>query len=94
MFIPQKLLFKTEFGGLNLTWLFLVEKERKKAEKLKKFSEKQAKTSSNATAPKGKGKPAKKESVKDVSLPEYIEETPPGEKKGMFDKKPLVIDEG
>ena len=68
-----------------------MEKERKKAEKLKKFSEKKAKTSSNADSSKTKDKPAKKESAKEIPLPEYVEETPLGEKKSQFRELPYVI---
>ena len=62
----------------------VVEKERKKAEKAKKFADKQAKTLNNAAAPatsKTKEKKAKQETTKDPPLPEYVEETPPGKKK-------------
>lgn len=63
---------------------FTVEKERKKAEKQKKFDEKKAKTS-NATATaapsKTKEKKAKQGAEKEAPLPEYVEETPPGQKK-------------
>lgn len=65
---------------------FSVEKERKKAEKAKKFTEKQTKKTSNVSAPQGKGKPPKKENVKDVPASEYVEETPPGEKKCKYEK--------
>lgn len=61
-----------------------VEKERKKAEKQKKFDEKKAKTNSTAagTAPsKTKEKKAKLGAEKEAPLPEYVEETPPGQKK-------------
>lgn len=64
----------------------VVEKERKKAEKAKKFAEKQAKTVNGPGAPatsKSKEKKAKQEAVKEEPLPEYVEETPPGEKKSM-----------
>lgn len=67
-----------------------MEKERKKAEKLKKFSEKKAKTSSDAVSSKVKDKPAKKESAKETPLPEYVEDTPPGEKKSEF-REPLYV---
>jgi len=61
-----------------------LDKERKKAEKQKKFDEKKAKT---ATTPdpsgpsKTKEKKAKQESAKEEPLPEYIEQTPAGQKK-------------
>ena len=67
-----------------MAYYLIVERERKKAEKTKKFTEKQAKTTSNVTASKGKGKPTKQESAKEVPLPEYVEDTPPGEKKSML----------
>ncbi|MCJ1228351.1 Valine--tRNA ligase, mitochondrial [Toensbergia leucococca] len=64
-----------------------LERERKKAEKAKKFAEKQSKTSGPTTAlSKNKEKKAKQEATKDEPLPEYVEETPPGEKKIL---KPL-----
>lgn len=82
-------MFSTEIDSVisDLAYSPIVERERKKAEKTKKFTEKQAKTTSNSTASKSKGKPTKKESAKDVPLPEYIEETPPGEKKSMLGEK-------
>ena len=64
----------------------VVEKERKKAEKAKKFAEKQAKTVNGSAAPapsKSKEKKAKQEAAKEEPLPEYVEETPLGEKKSM-----------
>ncbi|KAI4228106.1 MAG: hypothetical protein L6R36_001886 [Xanthoria steineri] len=66
-----------------------IEKERKKAEKQKKFDEKKAKTNSTAagTAPsKTKEKKAKQGAEKEAPLPEYVEDTPPGQKKIL---KPL-----
>jgi len=60
-----------------------VEKERKKAEKAKKFAEKKAKTAATATASgvsKTKEKKNKLE-AKEEPLPEYVEETPHGQKK-------------
>lgn len=62
----------------------VVEKERKKAEKAKKFAEKQAKTTNgNLTAApsKTKEKKAKAQSSKEEPLPDYVEETRPGDKK-------------
>jgi valyl-tRNA synthetase len=57
-------------------------KERAKAEKMKKFAEKQAKNAEAQKAPKdtkeAKKKPEKKE---EAPLPTYVEETPPGAKK-------------
>ena len=66
----------------------LVEKERKKAEKAKKFAEKKVKTTndSTSTVSKTKEKKAKQEASKDEALPEYIEETTPGEKKSVIPK--------
>jgi valyl-tRNA synthetase len=65
-----------------------VERERKKAEKQAKFEQKKAKVASTASAPpssKNKEKKAKAaEKAEDEALPEYVENTPPGEKKGMF----------
>ena len=61
-----------------------LEKERKKAEKDKKFQEKQSKLKSAAPA-QTKAKEKKKAETKEV-LPEYVEETPKGEKKIL---KPL-----
>lgn len=66
----------------------LVEKERKKAEKQKKFDEKKAKTSNAAATTatsKTKEKKAKQGIEKEAPLPEYVEETPPGQKKSMSD---------
>lgn len=61
----------------------VVEKERKKDEKAKKFAEKQKKTlnAAPAAAAKSKEKKAKAETAKEEPLPEYVEETPPGQKK-------------
>lgn len=67
----------------------VVEKERKKAEKAKKFAEKQAKSVTGPSAPaasKNKEKKAKQEAAKEEPLPEYVEETPPGEKKSKSGK--------
>ncbi|KAI9698483.1 MAG: Valine--tRNA ligase, mitochondrial [Candelina mexicana] len=65
-----------------------LEKERKKAEKAKKFAEKQNKTLNAApsAAAKSKEKKAKAEAAKEEPLPEYVEETPSGQKKIL---KPL-----
>ena len=64
-----------------------MEKERKKAEKSKKFAEKQAKSvpgaSTNPATSKTKEKKVKSDSVKDEPLPKYVEDTPPGEKKSV-----------
>jgi valyl-tRNA synthetase len=67
----------------------IVEKERKKAEKEKKFKEKQAKAAASAQqagTSKNKEKKAKAEATKEPPLPDYVEETPKGEKKIL---KPL-----
>jgi hypothetical protein len=68
-----------------------VEKERKKAEKAKKFAEKKAKTATTATASgvsKTKEKKIKLE-AKEEPLPEYVEETPHGQKKSTSFLKKL-----
>ena len=65
----------------------VVEKERKKAEKAKKFAEKQSKSASSSAAPlpsKSKEKKAKQDAAKDDPLPKYVEETPKGEKKSVY----------
>lgn len=67
-----------------------VEKERKKAEKQKKFDEKKAKTSGSAAtaAPsKTKEKKAKQGAEKEAPLPEYVEQTAPGQKKSMSESQ-------
>jgi valyl-tRNA synthetase len=57
-----------------------VEKERKKAEKQAKFEAKKQKAA--ATAPKAaKEKKPKEKKVEEEPLPEYVEDTPEGEKK-------------
>lgn len=64
-----------------------MEKDRKKAEKAKKFAEKKAKTTEvgvGSATSKTKEKKAKQDSSKDEPLAEYVEETPPGEKKSML----------
>ena len=67
----------------------VVEKERKQAEKNAKFAAKKekAKVAENAAVPpstsKIKEKKGKQEASKDERLPDYIEETPPGQKKSM-----------
>jgi valyl-tRNA synthetase len=53
-------------------------KERAKAEKLKKFNEKKAKVKA---APAAKPKETKKPETKEEPLPEFVDETVPGEKK-------------
>lgn len=58
-----------------------LERERKKEEKLKKLAEKKAKQSA---APKAA--PAEKSKTKAISeVPEYVEQTPAGEKKILID---------
>ena len=69
--------------------MLIVEKERKKAEKAKKFAEKQAKTASTpaSIAPsKTKEKKAQASAQKEAPLPEYVEETPVGEKKSRVSR--------
>ncbi len=64
----------------------VVERERKKAEKAKKFAEKKAKSADVSTAPaasKRKEKKATQEARKEEPLREYVEETPPGQKKSI-----------
>ena len=67
-----------------------MEKDRKKAEKAKKFAEKHAKTVNSSATPvlsKTKEKKAKQDSAKDEPLPKYVEETPEGEKKSVYFRK-------
>ena len=64
--------------------IMIVEKERKKAEKMKKFQEKQATKPAALVPSKTKEKKAKADS-KEEPLPEYVEETPPGEKKSAYE---------
>lgn len=81
--------FTLEFGAVIPSRLTRcigpsVEKERKRAEKTKKFAKKQAKTVNGSATPtlsKTKEKKAKAASAKEEPLPDYVEETPPGEKK-------------
>jgi valyl-tRNA synthetase len=65
-----------------------LERERKKAEKNAKFEQKKAKAAQQAAAPgaKPKEKKAKPAKPEEEPLPEYVEDTPPGEKKRL---KPL-----
>jgi len=65
-----------------LTLVFIVARDRAKAEKLRKFQEKQQK---NNTAPAAKTKEKKPKAVVE-QIPEYVEETPKGQKKIL---KPL-----
>ncbi|KAI9680110.1 MAG: hypothetical protein M1817_005127 [Caeruleum heppii] len=61
-----------------------LEKERKKAEKAKKFAEKKLKTANageKAGSSKTQEKKAKQNATKDEPLPEYVEDTPVGQKK-------------
>lgn len=68
-----------------------LEKERIKAEKMKKFEAKKAKSAASPVVPdvnNSKDKKAKKqEAAKEDQLPEYVEATPNGEKKGMITSK-------
>ena len=69
---------------------FAVERERKKADKAKKFAEKKSKAAESApVSSKAKEKKAKAEAAKEDALPEYLEETPVGEKKSMASRSPL-----
>lgn len=64
-----------------------MEKERKKAEKQKKFDEKKAKTTNGlatAAASKTKEKKIKQDAEKEAALPKYVEETPLGQKKSTL----------
>lgn len=73
----------------------VVEKDRKKAEKAKKFAEKKAKTTeppSASASSKSKEKKSKHETAKEEPLPEYVEETPHGEKKSKYEE--LSMNEG
>jgi valyl-tRNA synthetase len=62
-----------------------LEKERLKAEKVRRFHEKQAQKQNAPAAGPSKAQQRKEAAKKEV-LPEYVEETPPGEKKIL---KPL-----
>ena len=63
----------------------IVEKERRKQKKLAKDAENQSTNAGTlgnvTTTPKTKEKKAKQDSVKEESMVEYHEETPPGQKK-------------
>jgi valyl-tRNA synthetase len=64
-----------------------VERERKKAEKQAKFDQKKAKAANAtpATSSKSKEKKAAAEKKAEAEiLPEYVEETPAGQKKSTF----------
>ena len=61
-----------------------LEKERKKAEKDAKFKAKKAAQAGSAAAPKeGGSKKEKKKGKDEEQLPEFVEETPKGEKKRL-----------
>lgn len=63
-----------------------MERDRKKAEKAKKFAEKKSKNEKAAAPAPSKTKEKKsKQNSLDEPLPEYVEETPPGEKKSMYE---------
>lgn len=68
----------------------VVEKERKQAEKNAKFAAKKAKAAETASAApttsKTKEKKGKQDASREESLPDYVEETPPGQKKCTFDR--------
>jgi valyl-tRNA synthetase len=60
-----------------------LEKERKKAEKDAKFKAKKAAQAGPAAAKEGGSKKEKKKGKEEEQLPEYVEETPKGEKKRL-----------
>lgn len=69
--------------------LHLVERERRKAEKKAKFDQKAAKVANAESAPaipsKNKEKKAKAEKkAEEEVLPEYVENTPSGQKKSAL----------
>lgn len=68
----------------------IVEKERKQAEKNAKFAAKKVKAAEGAAAApatsKTKEKKSKQEASKDEVLLEYVEDTPPGQKKSRYSK--------
>ena len=66
--------------------IVVVEKERKQIEKNKKFAAKKAKAAepASATTSKNKEKKAKADAVTEPELPDYVEETPAGQKKSMI----------
>lgn len=70
---------------LNVPLTFaVVEKERKLAERNAKYAAKKAKaadTAATAATSKTKEKKSKQDASKDEPLPDYVEETPPGQKK-------------
>ena len=71
--------------AINFLTFAVVEKERKQAEKNAKFAAKKAKAAESASAAPATSKTREKKSKQDASredsLPEYVEETPPGQKK-------------
>lgn len=78
-----------------LTAFFIVERERKKAEKQAKFDQKKAKTTpSTATSSKTQEKKAKAEKkAEEEKLPPWVEETPAGDKKSTswFSPHPCLL---
>ncbi|KAJ4170333.1 valine--tRNA ligase [Fusarium falciforme] len=67
-------------GGAKVKTAKELEKERKKAEKQAKFEAKKAKAAASAPKPAKEKKPKEKK-VEEEPLPEYVEDTPEGEKK-------------
>jgi valyl-tRNA synthetase len=64
-----------------------VERERKKAEKQAKFDQKKTKEANTAPAATSKSKEKKAKAEKKAEaevVPQYVEETPAGEKKSTF----------
>lgn len=62
-----------------------LEKERKKAEKDAKFKAKKAAAAAPAAKDGGAAKEKKKKGKEEEKLPEYVEETPKGQKKVLKD---------
>src|SRR5207245_2324736 len=58
-----------------------LEKERKKAEKDAKFKAKKAAQAAGSSKEAAKAAPKEKKKKEEEALPEYVEETKPGEKK-------------
>jgi hypothetical protein len=77
--------------------LYTVERERKKAEKQAKFDQKNQKKAAAAPAASSKSKEkkakAEKKAEEDV-LPQYVEDTPAGEKKSLFHASRLTTFRG
>jgi valyl-tRNA synthetase len=71
---------------LGANWQRIVERERKKAEKQAKFDQKKAKaTAAVPTLSANKEKKAKAEiKAEKEALPKYVEDTPAGDKKSMW----------